>query len=115
SRSFVFSKTSFVLSFFRRDLGAWAVPSSPPFRTPYTGPHPHPAGGAMGVRIGIDTGGTFTDLIGMDSASGALVVAKTPSTPAEPVLAIANALEASRVPPADVEFLTLGTSIANNA
>src|SRR5438874_4657300 len=69
----------------------------------------------MGVRIGIDTGGTFTDLIGLDSATGALVVAKTPSTPGEPVQAIAHALEASRVPPTDIEFLILGTTIATNA
>ena len=39
----------------------------------------------MAVRLGIDTGGTFTDLIGIDDASGALIVAKTPSTPSRPV------------------------------
>ena len=35
----------------------------------------------MGVRIGIDTGGTFTDLIGLDEATGGLVFGKTSSTP----------------------------------
>ena len=35
----------------------------------------------MAVRLGIDTGGTFTDLIGIDDSSGELIVAKTPSTP----------------------------------
>jgi N-methylhydantoinase A/oxoprolinase/acetone carboxylase beta subunit len=35
----------------------------------------------MGVRLGIVTGGTFTDLIGIDEVTGELVVAKTPSTP----------------------------------
>ena len=35
----------------------------------------------MAVRLGIDTGGTFTDLIGIDEETGELVVAKTPSTP----------------------------------
>ena len=69
----------------------------------------------MGVRIGIDTGGTFTDLIGLDDATGELVVAKTPSTPREPVLALANALGASGVPPAAIDFLILGTTVATNA
>src|SRR4051794_26930286 len=37
-----------------------------------------PGGASMGVRLGIDTGGTFTDLIGLDDR-GDIVVAKTPS------------------------------------
>ena len=45
----------------------------------------------MAVRLGIDTGGTFTDLIGIDDATGELIVAKTPSTPARPVDAIVRA------------------------
>src|SRR5581483_627273 len=69
----------------------------------------------MAGRLGIDTGGTFTDLIGLDDASGALVVAKTPSTPSAPVVALANALEASRVPTAAIDFLILGTTVATNA
>ena len=69
----------------------------------------------MAFRIGIDTGGTFTDLIGLDEVSGDLVVAKTPSTPAEPVLAIVNALRASGVENAEIAFLILGTTVATNA
>ena len=38
----------------------------------------------MTVRIGIDTGGTFTDVVALDEDSGRLVATKTPSTPAEP-------------------------------
>lgn len=67
------------------------------------------------VRIGIDTGGTFTDLIGLDDSSGALILAKTPSTPSEPVQAIVDALEASRVDPEAIRFLILGTTVATNA
>jgi Hydantoinase/oxoprolinase N-terminal region len=33
----------------------------------------------MGVRIGIDTGGTFTDLIGLDESTGELGLAKKPA------------------------------------
>jgi len=69
----------------------------------------------MAVRIGIDTGGTFTDLIGLDSSTGELVWAKTPSTPGEPVRAIVSALEASAVPLPEIEFLILGTTVATNA
>ena len=55
----------------------------------------------MAVRIGIDTGGTFTDLIGIDDETGELVVAKTPSTPRRPVEAMMDAIEASGVPAGD--------------
>ncbi|MGA8248967.1 MAG: hydantoinase/oxoprolinase family protein [Nocardioides sp.] len=36
------------------------------------------------VRIGIDTGGTFTDVVALDEDTGELVTTKTPSTPADP-------------------------------
>jgi N-methylhydantoinase A len=38
----------------------------------------------QGIRIGIDTGGTFTDVVALDEATGQLVTTKTPSTPANP-------------------------------
>ena len=69
----------------------------------------------MAVRIGIDTGGTFTDLIGLDGSSGDLVLAKTPSAPSRPVDAIVSALQASGVKLGEIEFIILGTTVATNA
>jgi N-methylhydantoinase A len=36
------------------------------------------------VRIGVDTGGTFTDVVLVDEGTGQIVTTKTPSTPANP-------------------------------
>jgi N-methylhydantoinase A len=35
------------------------------------------------LRIGIDTGGTFTDVVAFDEVTGEVTVTKTPSTPAD--------------------------------
>jgi N-methylhydantoinase A len=45
------------------------------------------------VRIGIDTGGTFTDVVAVDEATGRVVTTKTPSTPADPAEGFVTGLE----------------------
>src|SRR5262249_47726197 len=40
------------------------------------------------LRIGIDTGGTFTDVVAVDESSGAIVTTKTPTTPHDPSLGV---------------------------
>jgi N-methylhydantoinase A len=69
----------------------------------------------MAVRLGIDTGGTFTDLIGIDDVTGELVVAKTPSTPSRPVDAIMNAIDRSGIGDGSLEAISIGTTVATNA
>ena len=39
-------------------------------------------------RIGIDTGGTFTDIVAVDASTGAMSVTKVSSTPANPAIGL---------------------------
>jgi N-methylhydantoinase A len=65
------------------------------------------------VRIGIDTGGTFTDFVLVDEASGAIRTAKVPSTPDDPSDAIAAGL--AQLTGDGVSHLIVGTTIATNS
>ena len=48
-----------------------------------------------GLSIGIDIGGTFTDVIVADASGGIAATLKTPSIPQAPEQAIFNAIEAA--------------------
>lgn len=68
--------------------------------------------------VGIDTGGTFTDLIAVEVESHRFRVIKVPSVPASPATAFMNALDElfrDGVRPQDVSFLAHGTTVATNA
>ena len=68
--------------------------------------------------VGVDTGGTFTDLIAFDQSNGALRRAKVPSVPADPSVAVIDALEklfGDGVAPGDVAMIVHGTTVATNA
>jgi N-methylhydantoinase A len=69
-------------------------------------------------RVGIDVGGTFTDLVAVDRYSGEVLTHKVPSTPRAPDRAVIEALTAlrARYETAPVfEFLGHSTTIATNA
>ena len=68
--------------------------------------------------VGVDTGGTFTDLIAFETSSGRLHRAKVPSVPADPSVAVLDALHklfAEGVQPAEVSMFVHGTTVATNA
>jgi N-methylhydantoinase A len=71
------------------------------------------------LRIGIDTGGTFTDIVAADETTGAIVTTKTPSTPADPsqgfITGLMKVLEAAGAAPSDVTAVSHGTTVATNA
>jgi N-methylhydantoinase A len=69
----------------------------------------------VGVVIGIDTGGTFTDLVVFDPLTGRIDSLKTPSLPGTPGRAIVNALDEGGVSAADIERFTHGTTVGTNA
>jgi N-methylhydantoinase A len=72
-----------------------------------------------GVRIGIDIGGTFTDLQILNERTGALASLKTPTTPEDPSIGLMAGIDeaASRFgfTIGDIRLLLHGTTIATNA
>jgi len=71
------------------------------------------------LRIGIDTGGTFTDIVSVDSGSGAMRVTKVASTPANPAIGLVRGVDAILAGTGgtgdDVAGLAHGTTVATNA
>ena len=66
-------------------------------------------------RIGIDTGGTFTDLVAVD-AQGKTLLRKVSSTPAKPSEAVFEALCRTNLDlKAELDRFILGTTIVTNA
>ena len=72
----------------------------------------------MSVRIAIDTGGTFTDLVLSDPETGRLAFHKVPSTPADPSRALVEGVRElvarAGYDSADIRFLIHGTTVATN-
>src|SRR2546422_3980421 len=77
-------------------------------------PHWSGAGGGGVVRVGVDVGGTFTDLVAL-AEDGTIEVRKVVTTPRDPTLGLFKALDALAPPPLPIEMLIHGTTIATNA
>ena len=65
--------------------------------------------------VGIDVGGTFTDLTAVDDATGRVVVTKVPSRPRNEAAAVLDGLAALGIAPRDVRRLVHGTTVGTNA
>src|SRR5262252_598936 len=70
-------------------------------------------------RLGIDTGGTFTDIVALDEITGAITTTKTPSTPSDPSRGLLDGIRKVRrqlsASPDQVATVTHGTTVATNA
>src|SRR5699024_11465765 len=74
----------------------------------------------MGYRLGIDTGGTFTDVAIINEDSGHLFASKVPSTPDNPsqaiILGLDKIMQDNNIKNYnDINFFVHGTTVATNA
>lgn len=73
----------------------------------------------MSVRIGVDTGGTFTDVVLYDEETDKIHTAKTPSTPPDFDRGVLNGidkiLDRTDTEPSAISFLSHGTTVGTNA
>src|SRR3712207_2960563 len=73
---------------------------------------------ARRVRIGIDTGGTFTDVVAVDEETGRTTTTKTPSTPADPaegfLTGVRKVLDLMGLSGEAISAVSHGTTVATN-
>jgi N-methylhydantoinase A len=73
----------------------------------------------MNYRLGVDVGGTFTDLLVIDEDTGETFREKVPSTPDDPSRAVISGAklvcDKAGVPPASLSLFLHGTTVATNA
>jgi N-methylhydantoinase A len=67
------------------------------------------------LLVGVDVGGTFTDLVLLDEVTGAVRVAKVPTTVANQADGVLTALAEAAAPPTDLKIVVHGTTTATNA
>ena len=75
------------------------------------------SGKSPNLRVGIDTGGTFTDIVCVDAASGAMRVTKVASTPSNPAIGLVRGVKSILADASldDLAGLAHGTTVATNA
>ncbi len=70
---------------------------------------------ASGKLVGVDVGGTFTDLVQIDQHSGAVRLAKVASTIHNQAFGVLNALSEAEVDLAALDLIVHGTTTTTNA
>ena len=69
----------------------------------------------MTTVVGIDIGGTYTDLVLREESTGAVRVAKVPSTPADLSQGLIDGLRAFGIELSQIGLIVHGTTVATNA
>jgi N-methylhydantoinase A len=73
----------------------------------------------MSYRLGIDVGGTFTDLLLFNNETGEMKLEKTPSTPADQSIGILEGIrkivERNGIDANEIDLILHGTTVATNA
>ena len=73
----------------------------------------------MSLKLGVDVGGTFTDLLLFDERTSRQVRVKTPSTPTDPSVGVLTGIDKicrlAEVAPGDIDGIMHGTTVATNA
>lgn len=72
----------------------------------------------MPYRLGVDVGGTFTDLLLVNESSGEVHTAKVPSTPADSSIGVMNGVaricDSAGIDPSEIDQVMHGTTVATN-
>jgi len=72
----------------------------------------------MSKKIGIDTGGTFTDILMVDEKTAEFSRLKIPSTPARPseamIIGVQRILKESNAKPSEIHYLAGGSTVGTN-
>jgi len=69
---------------------------------------------SRGVRVGVDVGGTFTDLVAFDPASGRIIHVKVSTTPRRPVVGVVRAIEQGIGEASHIGVLVHATTLGTN-
>ncbi len=73
---------------------------------------------SSGLRLGVDVGGTFTDLLLLDEKRARAFTAKVPSTPSDSSIGVLNGIEKicreAGIDPTDIDDVMHGTTVATN-
>ncbi|MBO6636626.1 MAG: hydantoinase/oxoprolinase family protein [Roseitalea sp.] len=73
---------------------------------------------SAGLRLGVDVGGTFTDLLLLDEKNGRTFTAKVPSTPEDSSIGVLNGIEKicrqADIAQSDIAEVMHGTTVATN-
>lgn len=67
------------------------------------------------LTVGIDVGGTFTDLLAVDTAAGSVKLAKVPTTVENQAIGFMASLSAAGAEPASLQAVVHGTTTTTNA